>query len=572
MLVYHIGSRPPSSQAYVLDRNAGIVLGKVFERPANNFGSGSERSIHDVTFGAPESQKVQQTNGKHLVEAYWGRYVALLRDHDGTNVRILRDPTGALPCQLTRHCGINIVFSNIEDCAALGLINTSINWDHIAAYMWFHRLVTDKTGLDAVRQIQAGECVKVGSDETEATFYWRPDEIHRARIVEDRQQAMRELRTAIKQSVAAWASCYNSILLELSGGLDSSVVAASLARASTGANILCENYYTQNSRGDERVFAQKAAHRAGVELIETPLLATTRSLKNMLPTAKLATPAQTCLVPEAQLLKEQLVQDRGIEVVFSGQGGDHFFQSVRTRLIAADYAWRHGLRPGLLRVITDTSRFTRKPFWSVVAATIEFGLLRRAKDPYGYRVGEIPPLVAEATCNALDLGNIRHTWVDDAKDLPGAKRQQVFEIVDSQNFHHIPSPCEDRVHPLISQPIIELCLQIPSYILTYGGIDRALVRDAFASMLPPEVIARTAKGATTSFASRLLVGDLPFVREYLLDGLLVAEQVLDREKTEAALTESHLTRDPHLLFPVVNSILAENWLRTWVRNDQRAAA
>jgi asparagine synthase (glutamine-hydrolysing) len=271
------------------------------------------------------------------------------------------------------------------------------------------------------------------------------------------------------------------------------------------------------------------------------------------------------------LIREKLVKARGLEAVFSGQGGDHFFQQKKTPLIAVEYAWRHGLRPEILKVIVDTSRFTRKPIWSVVAAVITSGLLHRYEDPYAQLL-KPPPLVSEATRDALDLSSIRHSWVDSAKHLPGSKLQQIFAIIDSQNFYHAPSHYADIVIPLISQPIIELCLQIPAYVLTYGGIDRALVRHAFSGMVPPEITKRTSKGGTTSYFNRLLVTNLPFLRELLLDGLLVGEGLLDRTKTEASLTESELIRDSYLLLPLLDAIRAESWLRTWIGEGRRAAA
>ncbi len=568
--VYHTGERARSSQAYLLERNAGVVLGKIFKRRMDVDCNAVESDLHEVAFDTLETKRIQETKGRHLIEHYWGRYVALLRGSGDVRIRILRDPTGAMPCMLVKSHGIDIVCSHIDDCATLKLINCAINWDHIAAYLWFEHTVTEDSGLDCVRQIQAGECVAVGSDNTAATFYWSPDRLYAARIVEDRQQAMHELTNVIQYCVGAWASCYSTILHSLSGGLDSAVVLACLSGTSSETNVICENYFTQSTQGDERLFAQKAATRAGVELVETPLRSSARALESMLNTTKFATPTLTRLISEVQSIRENLVKARGIDAVFSGKGGDHFFQQTKTRLIAAEYAWRHGLRPELLSVIADTSRFTRKPIWSVMAAVLTSGILHWHEDPYDQL--EPPLLVSDATRDAIDPGRIRHSWIDSAKHLPGSKLLQIFNIIDSQNFYHEHLCYADIVHPLISQPIIELCLQIPCYVLTYGGIDRALVRDGFSEMMPPEITRRTTKACTTNYINGLLVRNLPFLREYLLGGLLVGEGVLDRAKTEASLTESCLIRDPYLLFPVLNAIKAEAWLRTWISEGQRAAA
>jgi asparagine synthase (glutamine-hydrolysing) len=177
--------------------------------------------------------------------------------------------------------------------------------------------------------------------------------------------------------------------------------------------------------------------------------------------------------------------------------------------------------------------------------------------------------MSHQACDPLLRESIRHPWVDEAADLPGSKRQQVFHVVDSQMFYNVPDHYADIVHPLISQPIIELCLKIPSYVLTYGGIDRALVRDAFVDMVPGSILARTSKGATTGYILNLLVRNIDVLRQFLLDGLLVGEGVLDNHETDKALSEPSLISDSTLLFPVLNAFRAELWARSWACGERR---
>lgn len=564
--VYHAGQRARSCRAYPLEGGTGVVLGKVFERRA------ADCDPRGAAFDARETQTLRATDGRHLIEHYWGSYVALLRDESGTRVRILRDPTGAVPCFLTDYRGIHVVCSHIEDCAALGLVSGSIDRDHVAAFLRFERLVTRDTGLKDVRQIRAGECVTVDADGVNGEFYWEPQRIHDARVVEDRQEAMRELRHTVRHCVGAWAAAYGSILHSLSGGLDSAVVLACLSGGAGAAHVTCQNHFTPDAQGDERLFARKAADRAGVELIEMRLEPSADSLETMFEARKLATPAMTYPVAQSDRTTDAVLRERGIEAVFSGQGGDHYFQQASTRLIAADYAWRRGLRPGIVDVVADTARFTGRPVWSVMLAAFRYGLLHRHPDPYARRLNP-PLLLNEATRDAFDPAGVRHPWAVGASGLPAGKLRQIVSIIDSQNFHHQGLRNRaDIVHPLISQPIIELCLQIPSYVLTYGGRDRALLRDAFAEMLPPEIAARTGKGATTGYANEVLVENLPAIRALLLDGLLVGEAVLDGTKTAANLRESHLIRDPDLYWAVLNAVRAEFWLRAWRGDGLRAAA
>lgn len=565
--VYQAGGMATASKAYMLERNEGVVLGKVFKRDLDLYGG-----MQDVEFSESEARKVQESKGRHLVDQYWGRYVTLLRDKDGKHVRVLRDPSGAMPCLLTEFRNIYVICSHLDDAAALGLVDCAINWAHIVGYLWANTMSTSDTGLRGVRQIQAGECLTINTSGNvgEATFYWTPGRIHDVRTVEDRQQAMSELRDTVRYCVGAWASGYHTILHRLSGGIDSAVVLACLSRAPNAPKVICENNFTNSAEGDERLFAREAADHAGVELIETRLRSSDQTIASMFDPRKVATPRHTTLLQEAHSITESIVKERGVGAVFSGQGGDHFFQATKTPHIAAEYAWRNGLRPELLRVIADTSRLTRRSIWSVLATVLGSTIFHRFEDPYDQL--KVPPLLGNATRDATGPARLRHPWIDKSKHLPGSKLLQIFHIIDTQHFFYAPPDYADIVHPLISQPIIELCLQIPCYILTYNGIDRALVREAFSRMVPPEITGRTIKGGTTSHANDLLLRNIPFLRGYLLDGILVREGVLDRGKTEAGLTESHLIRDPFMLFPVLNAVRAEAWLRTWVSDGRRAAA
>jgi len=563
--VYQVGETARSSRAYLLNPTGGVALGLLFRRNTNNAAAttGLSLTTEDV-------QRIRATKGKHLVDHFWGRYVAFVRDERGPGVWVLRDPTGALSCFVTKVRGVHIVFSDVKDCLKLNVIAPGINWAHIAAYLWHDRLIGKDTALQNVWQVQAGECVALGTARQAATFFWSPTQVHDARLVEDPQQAMRELRAVIRYCVGAWASCYDGILHELSGGLDSAVVLACLSKVPSQPMVVCENYFTKSTTGDERRFARQAAKAGNRELVETLLVASDERMTRLLDSATVTSPAMATLVPPSESARTVFIDERKIQAVFSGQGGDHFFQQRKSRLIAADYAWRYGLRPELAKIIADTALLTHASIWSVISDVVQFGLRRKRYDPYDVLV--TPRLLNKDTFDAFDRKSIRHTWVDSAAHLPSNKRLQIFSILDSQNFYHHRPDYAEVVHPLISQPIIELCLQIPSYVLSFGGTDRALVRAAFSGMLPSEIIQRTCKGTTGAYYSTLLLNNLSFLRNFLLGGVLVEAKLLDGLKLGSCLRESVLLRDSHLLFPILDAFRAEDWLRAWSGKRQSVAA
>src|SRR3546814_12928828 len=62
------------------------------------------------------------------------------------------------------------------------------------------------------------------------------------------------------------------------------------------------------------------------------------------------------------------------------------------------------------------------------------------------------------------------------------------------------------ISPLLSQPVIEACLGIPSWEACEGGVDRSAARRAFSGALPPSVVGRHGKGSPSGGSGERRVG------------------------------------------------------------------
>src|SRR5205085_9474708 len=82
LIVFDRGSDADSDETRLLERGQGAICGTLFPR---------------------ESRTPDANDCRTLIERYWGRYVALLRDATTGAVSVLRDPTGTLPCFVTHH-------------------------------------------------------------------------------------------------------------------------------------------------------------------------------------------------------------------------------------------------------------------------------------------------------------------------------------------------------------------------------------------------------------------------------------------------------------------------------------
>ena len=118
------------------------------------------------------------------------------------------------------------------------------------------------------------------------------------------------------------------------------------------------------------------------------------------------------------------------------------------------------------------------------------------------------------------------------------------------------------VQPLLSQPIIEMCLSIPSWRMCAGGMDRSAIREAFADRLPSSVIQRRTKGGPDGFAHRILRHHLAAVRERLLGGLLAEHGIVDIAALEEQLREEKMMRGIDYV-RILLLLDTEAWARHW---------
>lgn len=550
--ILHRRTANSAYQSYALHQHAGVVLGRVFAADCGLVGP---------TFREPETTSIVQSRGRFFVEHYWGHYVMFLRGCTAEGLHIVRDPTGGLPCYMLTRAGLRLFLSDVRDLVTLRLGNLSINWPHVASYFIHNRQITEATGLSDVHLLAAGQCLSlIGEDrqiKETRQFYWNPREIlDGARRTSEHHH--RELRRVIQGCVTAWSSCYSNVVHELSGGLDSSIVAAAL-RAAGQAEVKCFHFFTDIAAGDEREYARSVAAKLKYQLMETKVTASQRSFKAQLSDVRLATPTLVGFLPESETAKRQLVESEAAGAVFSGQGGDHLFQHGKNNLTAAESLQRQGIGASFLHSVLNASRTSNQSVWSILNDACRYGLLHLRYDPYDSF--EAPSILA-ADARVASSSAYVHPWVCMAQRVPASKIKFIFDLVDTQLFYLRPYAAADQIHPLISQPVVECCLRIPSYEMALGGVSRGLVRTAFRDALPAKVVDRRSKGTTTSYFNQLLLKHLPEVRELLLDGRLVQARVLDRTVLEEQLSERSLVQGEQFR-SVLDAVRAEAWLRAW---------
>lgn len=541
-------------------RRKGVVFGRLFKR-------GSELVSHPLgeAIDAIESERICDSGGTHLIENYWGRYVAVLREGANQGVRILRDPTGGLPCFVARYNRVSLVFSDIQFCLALRLLQFSVNWKFIASMLPYSSLQIRETGLNQVSELQPGERATFSGRNVEYVLLWRPDELaHRGRIV-DPSQATAVVRETVKETVHAWASLHRSVTHNLSGGLDSSIVLGCLKSAPNAPRVTCIHYFAPAGNEDERRYARLAARHMDADLVECALDGADVSLRRLLDIRLAPKPWFYVYDLVHSPIEVRIQADRGATGAFSGAGGDGLFVQARADLAVADYLRHNGVRPGVVGVALDAARINRASIWP----TLYEGLRRHWKRPsrgvlseFGGRREVIPRDVYERARADLSL---LPPWIREAKHLtPGLSWQILCLSIPAQFYESFGGATSiERTPVLMSQPIMEACLRIPAYVWIDGGRDRSIARRAFADVLPQAIVRRTQKGLADRYNRRMLDENVVFLREMLLDGMLVREGLLDRQRMEALMSADSAGGSFEYNEVLRHHLCTEIWVRRW---------
>lgn len=553
-----------------LASSAGVILGTLFER---NRDIDDDSPARRAALSARSCEAILASQGRWLIENCWGNYVALLHDPAVGIVRVLKDPTGTLPCFKTSFESVTILFSHIGDCIELGVRGFSVDRAYLRErVLGLNDLEVD--ALEQVQQIRRGECVEIDPLAPPSTFrsrrfYWNPFTfLQPSSVIEDPARAAAAMRATVRSCAQTLSAGHASLMHRLSGGLDSSIIAGCLARASTRPRIACYTFFNPYGRSDERPWARLAAEHGGFELLECPVIPAEINFAELVRTRPATEPLSLLSYMMRSTLDHRLAIERNATAVFTGDGGDSGFCSDSFPYAVTDYLRRHGPRLAALRLASEVALRTERSTGAVLLSSIRHWL-------FGGKLSDMRPALLMGS--QLVSSQLRddfampesypHPWFSQLRHVPWDVIRRLGLLVGTPEFYNVidaAQPEPELISPLYAQPAIELFLRIPIHLHAEGGRDRGLARRAFVREVPEPILQRQWKDRAPGFHSELLLRNLDLVRELFLDGVLVREGLLDRAAVEAALAAGP-SKTEVLPVEILRHLDVEIWARCWMR-------
>jgi asparagine synthase (glutamine-hydrolysing) len=582
LLVFHTGVQSGSARAHVLQNDSGIVLGTLFNRNSINYAIRPSINFNDA-----ESELIATSRGQHLIDQYWGSYFAIICDTESQARHIFRDPTSSIGCYRINHRSIDIFFSSIDNCVNFLPISFTVNKRYLARWLMHSQLMSSDCGIEDVEELRGGERLTLSGDATSRQVIWNPAEIARRARFDDPHDAARKLRSTVQDAVDAWASCYSSIMLTLSGGLDSSIVAACVSRSPSKPKVnalniaiietpkrlralslneqIDDKLRSLVSAADERYYARLVAQKFSIRLAERGRNAA-GNFKKLWRTPLSVNPASCYgLAMDIDDIETEFATACNARACFTGVGGDEVFLSTMQPIAAIDYAYTQGLRLDLWQHAVAAARLSRSSVWQVLGEAFRYGFIRgdRSDDDFRSSLNR-PQFLNKEFMDQFSVNDFVNYWTSSASHLPPGKIDHISGIAYGPRFQSTYLAKQlDQVDVLNGQPIWELLLQIPTYTLLTGGISRGLARLAFADTLPPEILKRSLiKGDAGPFIRQLIRENLSLFREILSGGLLAQEGILNRRTLDEFLSANEARWSDQIVeLPYLAS--AEIWLQQW---------
>ncbi|ASR50313.1 asparagine synthase-related protein [Blastomonas fulva] len=529
--------------------STGCIIGHLFSQT-----SPSRRVLE---FDTETARAIEASNGRMLLKEFWGAYVAVVAGPDGA-VSVLRDPSGLLPCYYRTRADGAVLAGDVADLASRGA--GAVNLTEIGRLLASPDAMGRNTCLSGVSELLAGECLNSSPARNTLHEWWSPWEWTCPETPPKFDDAAARLRKVAFDCGGAWASCFHSILIGVSGGLDSSIVACC---AHPGAAALhCVNFVSSGAGGDERRYASVLTDALGLRLHERHFdIGSVVIEQPAAPTHPW--PNAAYFLQAMQATHSAFRDDQPVDAYFSGNGGDNVFCSLRTAAPFVDRFMSQGSRSGIMNTLRDIG---------VLTGADGMTILRHAWDIY--RKAGSPP---RTLCDTLGLSSSffeamapqqpLHPWLNPPQNaLPGKighvkqllRAHRSIELYPRQTYL-------THIAPLMSQPVVELCLSIPTWLWVHGGANRAVARAAFGGIVPDELLRRTSKGGPSGFMRDIYLANRSKAEDFLRGGLLAQAGMLDLSiLSQAQLPTAAGSQSARRILAIC---AAEAWAQWWTSSD-----
>jgi len=463
-----------------------------------------------------------------LFQNFWGSYVAVMADPKSTVV-IARDPSATAQCYLLEAGDLSLAGNRVRDMVRIAGIRPSVDWVQAIRHLMAIQYRSEATSLAGIIELLPGSmrCLTTGSDSEMRWTPWRFAD--REKLILHSSQAEEVLRQAILSTSKAWASQFRHGVLCLSGGLDSSILAAALVHG--GLSCTAVNFLSGTRTGNEYHFAKTVA-----DTLAIPLEARSRQDRDVDITRShadhLPRPTARSFWQAGEAILSDITDAVSGDALFHGGGGDNVFCFLQSVAPILDRLQIEGPDRGAVTTLRDVCTLTGCSLSEAALKTIQRLITGRKR--FGWSLDD--NMLTE-TARTVGPPAFDHPWLQPPNGGLAGSAAHIALILAIQNYlegyrHELTMPV---ISPLLSQPVVETCLRIPSWMWCEHGLNRAVARKACADLLPSGILARRSKGTPDGYLVALFERHRKAIRCLLHEGNLAGQGLLDLDAVDRVI-------------------------------------
>jgi asparagine synthase (glutamine-hydrolysing) len=470
--------------------------------------------------------------GDDAWERLEGMYALAIWDKLERRLVLARDPIGIKPLFVSEQKGGLAFASEISALKAFPEHRFELDSDGVDDFFCFGHTLPPRTIFKHVFPLEPGHLLRIGPKRgSRIDRFWKPRIEIRHGLSEN--DWVDETRARVLASVKNHMLSDVPVGAFLSGGVDSSAVAAAMARSS-GPTFKAFTIGFPGSPRDETAAASGIARHLGVEHVVLPL--EPRTAAEVLPAVQAAFDEPTAATSAVPLWYLSRSAAEHVKVVLCGEGGDEVFLGYNRQRWAERMArwkplieavgagglvgglpelpwrkWNYGRQ--LARQFVDGARLGDgyERFFAAVSITTpaireqiydpSFFERQMKRDSFEQRANDSFPIESRSPLTDLQQFMLGDLTVH----LPASLCQRL----DRSSMDH---SLEARV-PFLSHRFVEWALTIPAELKLKGSTGKYVLRRAVEPWLPQGALSRRKIGFQLPFADWFMGGFNDFARE-----------------------------------------------------------
>lgn len=504
--------------------------------------------------------------GKDCLNYFRGIFAFAIWDKKKEVLFLARDQLGVKPIHIYRNEDVFLFSSELTSIANSKIFKPTLNIQGLKDYLKYQSVHEPNTLISGVYQLRAGYFMTISRDGVGVQKYWGLTDLKPTNNFSTYEEVKSEVHSKLYQAIERQLVSDVPLTVFLSGGIDSSVLAAvatKLTKSPINTFSICFN----DERYDESKFSDLLAK--SINSNHTKVIIKPEMFLDLLPETLSAFSTPSGDGANVYLISK-LVSETNVKVALSGLGADELFcgyQHFSTYKKAILY---HQIMPfwlsnsiGHLMTKLSTGHKVRKiadiltmksgdleHFYSISRSLFQDEELKLL-NPFFKSTFDTP--FENILQTSQDIQNFDAYSQYSIAELMNYTKNVLLEEADQMSMAN---GLELRV-PLLDIDLVELCLSIPDKFKHPHGYKKLLI-DSLGFQLPEEIVHRKKMGFAFPWDQWMRKELHDFCKESIKN---LSNRSLFVEKEVIHIWEKFIQKDPQIPWMKVwLLVVLENWL------------